>query len=169
MGYYRISKFEEMWIEIGRCSISLSYAGGLGHWLYFYCSDTWKIFVEDNCISRGIQRAKWDAFTSILSKIDQSVVMSEPFESLHWCTTDLSPHSARNVIPKVLLKTRKILTHFFPNQDFSLNVALRDLLGVSSLSGSGVVWMLSWLRLRDSSSPSFDSASVSPWKFQESR
>ena len=33
---------------------------------------------------------------------------------------DLSPHSARKVMANVLLNTRKILTHFFPNQDFSL-------------------------------------------------
>ena len=31
----------------------------------------------------------------------------------------LSPHSARKVMAKVLVKTRNILTHFLPNQDFS--------------------------------------------------
>ena len=62
--------------------------------------------------------------------------------------TNLSPHSARKVIPKVFVNTRNILTHFLPNQDFSLFSFL------SVMSGFGSGWMLSVLRFCDSSSPS---------------
>ena len=57
--------------------------------------------------------------------------------------TNLSPHSARKVIPNVFVNTLNILTHFLPNQDFSLLSFLFVMSGFATAASVSIssVWM----------------------------
>ena len=61
--------------------------------------------------------------------LDRQYILFHSFISIY-----LSPHSARKVMPKVLVNTLKIFRHFLPNQDFSRICLPNDLGFLGALS-----------------------------------